>query len=205
MLIPAVYSYRTPEDICWPPNAAAASQVCWQPMWQPLSLHKNKFCSLGLWNANAWCLLWAAGHVFWGTMLSPKTLLAAEPRQPICLGNPVIQEGASWLHLEGSLPRSKEPAASPLWGNPFLLGGKILRPVPDSGFLSPGQPWCLGVCSPASPASCPVSLCVWLCLREASLMGQQLLCVVLGQTLSDSTFDVGHCSPKTRPRNVGQG
>lgn len=142
-------------------------------------------------------------------MLSPEALLAAEPRQPVCLGSQYRREcrGFPW---RGLYHWGKEAAASPLSGNPcnpLLVGGKLslFSMCQAAGFLGPGQPWCLDVRSPASPASCPVSLCTWLCLREASLMRWQLLHVLLGWALSDSTFDVGHCSHKIHPRNMGQG
>ena len=110
----------------------------------------------------------------------------------------------------------EEAAASSCSGNPcnpLLLRAKmaVLQHVPGCWLsCSPASPapacWCLEMCSPASPASsCPMSLCPWLCLGETPLMEhpQQLLQVVLGRTLSDNTFGVGHCSHKRHPRNVG--
>lgn len=170
---------------------------------------KTSFVALAsfLWNVCAWCLLWAVGQVFWGATFSPKPLLAAEPRQAICLGSPVTRRELCGFPWRSFYHRSKGAAAFPPSGNPLLLGGKmsLLQHVPDCWVSQSWPALVLEACSPASPASCPVSLCVWPWLREASLMGWQLLCVMLGQTLSDSTSDVGHCSPKTHPRNVGQG
>lgn len=48
MLISTVWACRPPEDTAWSAAAAAASQMGWEPIWQPSSLRKYRVCSLGL-------------------------------------------------------------------------------------------------------------------------------------------------------------
>lgn len=228
MFITAVYTCRSPEDTCWCPAAAAGSQVGWQSIWQPSSLHKNKLCSLGLSPAKYVCLVFAMGS---SAGVAKSTVLIKGPAGSWAKEAPLFVKsctvGGSFVALH-SLPwrglhplreeAGEEAAASPRSGNPcnpLLLGPKmaLLQHVPhcwvSCSLASPAPAcWCPEVRNPASPASsCPVFLCPWPCLGEAPPTEHpwQLLQVVLGQTPSDSTFGVGHHSHKRHPRNVGQG
>lgn len=125
---------------------------------------KTRFVPLAssLWNAYAWCLLWAVGQGFRGARFSPKPLLRPSQGSPCAWGILEHRRELRGFPWRGLYHWSKDAAASPLSGNPLHLGGKmsVLHPVPDCRFPQPWPALVPGALPAQPPALRP---CAWGC------------------------------------------